>query len=46
MWCIMVHDLGLCCHTGPIFAGFYGYADDVALGTPTLYAMDTIIKVC
>ena len=41
----MLHDLGLGCHVVPIFAGFFGYADDVALVTPILYAMDTIIKV-
>ena len=40
---IRLHDIGLGCHVGPIFAG---YADDVALGARTLYAMDTIIKVC
>ena len=39
---IRLQDIGLGCHVGPIF----GYADDVALVAPTLYAMDTIIKVC
>ena len=41
-----LHDLGLGCHVGPIFAGSFGYADDVALVAPTLYAMDKMIKVC
>ena len=43
---IRLHDLGLGCHVGPIFAGTFGYADDVALVAPTLYAMDKMIKVC
>ena len=38
---IMLQDLG--CHVGPIFTGSFGY---VALVVSTLYAMDTIIKVC
>ena len=33
-------------HVGPIFAGSFGYADDVALVAPTLYVMATMIKVC
>ena len=41
-----LHDLGLRCHVGPIFARYVGYADDVELVTPTLYAMDKMIKVC
>ena len=28
---IRLQDLGLGCHVGPIFAGSFGYADDVAL---------------
>ena len=28
------------------FAGSFGYADDVALVASTLYAMNTISKVC
>ena len=43
---IRLQDLGLGCHVGPIFAGSFGYADDVALVAPTLYAMDKMIKVC
>ena len=42
-----LHDhLGFDCHVGPIFAGSFGYADDVALVSPTLYSMDKMIKVC
>ena len=43
---IRLQDLGLGCHVGQIFAGSFGYADDVALVAPTLYAMAKIIKVC
>ena len=43
---IRFHDLGFGCHVGPIIAGSFGYADDVALVVPTLYTMDKIIKVC
>ena len=43
---IRLQDLGLSCHVGPIFAGSLGYADDIALVAPTLYAMDKLIKVC
>ena len=34
---IREQDLGLGCHVGPIFAGSFGCADDVALVVPTLY---------
>ena len=43
---IRLQDLCLGCHVGPIFAGSFGYADDVALVAPTLYAMDKMINVC
>ena len=33
-------------YVGPIFAGAFGYADDVALVAPTLYYMDKMIKNC
>ena len=45
MLLIRLHDLSLGCHVGPIFADTFGYADDVALVSPTLYAMDKIINV-
>ena len=28
---IRLHDLVVCCHVGPIFAGYFGYADDVII---------------
>ena len=43
---IRLQDLGLGCYVGPIFAGSFGYADDVALVVPTLYAMDKMINIC
>ena len=43
---IRLHDQGLGCHVGPIYVGSFRYADDVAFVSPTLYAMDKIIKVC
>ena len=43
---IRLQYLGLDCHIGPIFAGSFWYANDVALVAPILYAMDKIIKVC
>ena len=43
---IRLQNLDLGCHVGPIFAGSFGYADDLALVAPTLYAMDKMIKVC
>ena len=42
---VKLQDLGLGCHVGPIFAGFFGYADDVTVLAPTLYAMDKMVKV-
>ena len=42
---IRLHNIGLGCHVGPIFAGSFAYADDIALVSPTLYVMDKIIKV-
>ena len=38
--------LGLGCHVGPTFAGAFGYADDVALIAPSLYALNKMISVC
>ena len=43
---IRLQDLGLGWHVGPIFAGSFGYADDVALVAPSLYTMDKMINVC
>ena len=38
--------LGLGCHVGPTFAGAFGYADDVALNAPSLYALKKRISLC
>ena len=38
--------LGLGCHVGPTFAGAFGYADDVALIAPSLYALKKMISLC
>ena len=43
---IRLHDLGLGCHVGPICNGSLEYADDVVFVSPTVYAMDKMIKVC
>ena len=43
---IRLQDLSLGCHVGQIFAGSFGYAEEVALVASTLYAMDKKIKVC
>ena len=37
--------LGLGCHAGPTFAGAFGYADNVALIEPSLYALKKMISV-
>ena len=37
--------LGLGCHAGPTFAGEFGYADNVALIAPSLYALKKMISV-
>ena len=42
---IRLHDLGLGCHVIPIFAESFGYAYDVTLVAPTLYAMDKMISL-
>ena len=36
--------LGLECHVGPTFVGAFGYADDVALIAPSLYALKKLIS--
>ena len=38
--------LGLGSHVGPTFAGAFGYADDVALIAPSIYALKKMISVC
>ena len=43
---IELKQLGLGCHVGPTFAGAFGYADDVALIAPSIYALKKMISVC
>ena len=43
---IELKQLGLGCHVGPTFAGAFGYADDVALMAPSLYALKKTISLC
>ena len=34
------------CHVGPVYAGAFGYADDVALVAPSLYSLRCMIATC
>ena len=34
------------CHVGPVNAGAFGYADDVALVAPSLYSLRCMIATC
>ena len=34
------------CHVGPVYAGTFGYADDVALVAPSLYSLRCMIATC
>ena len=38
--------LGLGCHVGLTYAGAFGYADDIALISPSLYGLKKMISVC
>ena len=38
--------LGLGCHVGLTYAGAFGYADDIALISPSLYGLKKMIHVC
>ena len=38
--------LGLGCHVGLTYAGAFGYADDIALISPTIYGLKHMLKVC
>ena len=38
------NDIG--CHVGPVYAGAFGYADDVALVAPSLYSLKCMIATC
>ena len=35
---------GMGCHVGPVYAGAFGYADDVALVAPSLYSLRCMVK--
>ena len=37
---------GIGCHVGPVYAGAFGYADDVALVAPSLYSLKCMIATC
>ena len=37
---------GIGCHVGPVNAGAFGYADDVALVAPSLYSLKCMIATC
>ena len=37
---------GLGCHVGRTFAGAFGYADDLALISPSLSGLRQMIKIC
>ena len=38
--------LGLGCHVGLTYAGEFGYADDIALISPSIYGLKNMLKVC
>ena len=37
---------GIGCHVGPVYAGAFGCADDVALVAPSLYSLKCMIATC
>ena len=37
---------GIGCHVGPVYAGAFGYADDVALIAPSLISIKCMIATC
>ena len=37
---------GIGCHVGPVYAGAFGYADDMALVAPSLYSLKCMIATC
>ena len=37
---------GIGCHVGPVYAGAFGYAYDVALVAPSLYSLKCMIATC
>ena len=39
-------ELGLGCYVGNTYAGAFGYADDIALISPSLYGLKKMIQIC
>ena len=37
---------GLGCHIGRMFAGAFGYVDDITIATPSIYCMRQMILIC
>ena len=43
---LVLKQLGLGCYVGLTYAGAFGYADDIALGAPSLHCLKKMISVC
>ena len=43
---IFTEHLDLGCFVGPTYVGAFGYADDISLISPSLYAMKNMISIC
>ena len=39
-------ELGLGCYVGATYAGAFGYADDIALISPSIYSLKKMIRIC
>ena len=39
-------NLALGCHVGLMYAGAFGYADDIALIAPSIYSLEKMIMIC
>ena len=39
-------ELGLGCYVGTTYAGAFGYADDIALISPSIYSLKKMIRIC
>ncbi len=53
LFCIYINGLlielensGIGCYMGSVFAGAFGYADDLKLLTPTMRAMSKMVIIC
>ena len=42
----MLKPLGLGCHVGLTYAAAFGYADDIALVSPSIYGLKKMITIC